>query len=260
MRFMLASLFLAALASAAFADSRGDTSPKDVRAVRKHLRDSTAFIRVPGSYTGTGSLVKRGDVTYVLTAQHVVGDSKLVKVVEVLFENDERVGEVAYLADVLHAHAGHDVAVLRVRKRGYGKASLVFYAGARSPPVDTEVLHCGNFHGELYSIVRAGHIDKVGFTLAAMPRAFDLADFTSFVGSSGGPVVLKSNGQYVGMLVRGPGETASLYTPIRRLRTWARENDFAWLFDYEVAVPKAHWPAWKIEHDLTAPKMPCAKD
>ena len=54
---------------------------------------------------------------------------------------------------------------------------------------------------------------------------FDQTTVTAFPGSSGGGVFL-TDGKYVGMLVRGAGETFNLIVPVRRMPLHAR--GFLW--------------------------------
>ena len=69
---------------------------------------------------------------------------------------------------------------------------------------------------------------------------FDQTTVTAFPGSSGGGVWFKNkDGQalYVGMLVRGAGETFNLTVPIRRMHKWAKENNFLWVLDATIDTP-----------------------
>ena len=56
-------------------------------------------------------------------------------------------------------------------------------------------------------------------------------------GSSGGGVYLKSDARYVGMLVRGAGETFNLIVPVRRMVEWAKKNKITWALDPKVKMP-----------------------
>ena len=44
-------------------------------------------------------------------------------------------------------------------------------------------------------------------------------------------------GEYIGMLVRGAGETFNLIVPIRRMREWASTNKVMWALDQTVEAP-----------------------
>ena len=68
-------------------------------------------------------------------------------------------------------------------------------------------------------------------------RIFDQTTVAAFPGSSGGGVYLKDDGRYVGMIVRGAGETFNLIVPIRRMTAWAKENDLMWALDHNTPMP-----------------------
>jgi hypothetical protein len=65
---------------------------------------------------------------------------------------------------------------------------------------------------------------------------FDQTTVTAFPGSSGGGVYL-TNGEYMGMLVRGAGENFNLIVPIRRMKKWAKESSLLWALDPKVKMP-----------------------
>ena len=44
-------------------------------------------------------------------------------------------------------------------------------------------------------------------------------------------------GKYVGMLVRGAGETFNFIVPVRRMRKWSRQQGVLWAMDETVATP-----------------------
>ena len=66
---------------------------------------------------------------------------------------------------------------------------------------------------------------------------FDQTTVAAFPGSSGGGVYLKKDARYVGMIVRGAGETFNLIVPVRRMVDWAKENDIMWALDPKVKMP-----------------------
>ena len=68
-------------------------------------------------------------------------------------------------------------------------------------------------------------------------HVFDQTTVAAFPGSSGGGVYLKSDARYVGMLVRGAGETFNLIVPVRRMVDWAKKNDIMWALDAKAKMP-----------------------
>ena len=59
------------------------------------------------------------------------------------------------------------------------------------------------------------------------------------VHNSGGGVFLKTGdkAQYVGMVVRGSGETFNLMVPVRRVVQWAKDNDIEWIVNSQKPAP-----------------------
>ena len=57
-------------------------------------------------------------------------------------------------------------------------------------------------------------------------------------GSSGGGVWTE-DGKYMGMVVRGSGETFNLIVPIRRIRAWAKRVNVEFVFDPKIKAPTA---------------------
>ena len=68
-------------------------------------------------------------------------------------------------------------------------------------------------------------------------HVFDQTTVAAFPGSSGGGVFLKSDASYVGMLVRGAGETFNLIVPVRRMQDWCEKNKIMWALDPKVKLP-----------------------
>jgi len=234
--------------------------------VAEHLQDISVTIKAEDRFSrseGSGVLIIRKidgeDVTFVWTAAHVVdnlrtvreaidskGNSRKVvefkdaKVVKELVERGRRVGEIKMDARVIKYSDyddGHDLALLMVRAKDYGKAGAKFLIAKKDDvvPIGTELYHVGSLLGQMGSnSMTSGIIAQVGRTQGKME--FDQTTVTAFPGSSGGGVYLKS-GEYVGMLVRGAGEGFNLIVPIRRMYKWASENDLLWSLDATVEAP-----------------------
>ena len=234
--------------------------------VAEHLQDISVTIKAEDRFSrseGSGVLIIRKidgeDVTFVWTAAHVIdnlrsvreaidakGSSRKVvefkdaKVVKELVERGRRVGEIKMDARVIKYSDyddGHDLALLMVRAKDYGKAGAEFLMEKPDDvvPIGTELYHVGSLLGQMGSnSMTSGIIAQVGRTHGKVE--FDQTTVTAFPGSSGGGVYLKS-GQYVGMLVRGAGEGFNLIVPIRRMYKWASENDIMWSLDPKVKSP-----------------------
>lgn len=216
-----------------------------------------------GRAQGSGTLVARelpnGDtISFVWTAGHVIDELRRVRksdkdgkalvefddpeVVQEYYENGRRVGESAFVARVLkYSEAeAEDLALLMVRKLNYSRESARFYLEETIPPPGTELYHVGSLLGQIGSnSLTTGIISQTGRVLTFRGRGvvFDQTTVTAFPGSSGGGVFLRSDGRYVGMLVRGAGEQFNLIVPIRRMREWANAQGILWSLDPSVPLP-----------------------
>jgi len=219
---------------------------------------------VPLTTTGESTV----NVNFVWTAAHVVDglrsvrtiikDGRSVKVVEFkdaqivqeLVEDGRRVGEFKMEAKVIKysdSENGEDLALLMIRKKGFIDKSVTFFKAESKPvPIGTELYHVGSLLGQTGSnSMTRGICSQVGRVLdlgAGDGVVFDQTTVTAFPGSSGGGVFLSERtpakaGHYVGMLVRGAGETFNFIVPVRRMRTWAREQDVLWAIDTNSKVP-----------------------
>ena len=237
----------------------------------QHLQDVSVTIRSEGGYgvgQGSGNLVtrKRGDetVTFVWTAAHVVdnlrqlrpyvdpntGTTKMMiefkdaAIVQEFRQDGRRIGEIKMDARVLKysdADNGEDLALLQVRKTNFTANSTTFYLDEKIPGIGTELYHVGSLLGQIGSnSLTTGVISQHGRVLnlnGANGVTFDQTTATAFPGSSGGGVFLKSDGRYVGMVVRGAGEGFNLIVPIRRIQKWAKRNNIEWSLNPAIPVP-----------------------
>jgi hypothetical protein len=206
---------------------------------------------------GSGVLVSRGDVTYVLTAAHVVESCRKtrqvidgkgqvkslvwfepVNIVRQLIEGGRTVGKMEFSAEVMRYSdptRGDDIALLRVRKKSFTKATAVFYQQEEMPPLGTELYHVGSFYGEENSSsLSTGIISQHGRML--FNKEFMLTSCTATAGSSGGGIFLK-DGTYVSMLVRGHADTVNYSVPITRIRQWAKRCGVEFILNDAIKVP-----------------------
>jgi S1-C subfamily serine protease len=107
-------------------------------------------------------------------------------------------------------------------------------------PLGTQLFHVGSLLGEDGSnSMTTGIMSQVGRTLSLSggPKTlFDQTTVTAFPGSSGGGV-FTTDGLYIGMLVRGAGETFNLIVPVRRMRKWAEKEKIVWAMDSNEKAP-----------------------
>lgn len=243
------------------------TLGKTTKEVVEFLQDISVTIKSENRYSkseGSGVLIVKKvegeDVTFVLTAAHVVdnlrsirtvvdedgGTRKVVEfkdaqVVKELVESGRRVGEIKMDAQVIkysdYTH-GHDIALLMVRSRDYGKVGAKFYRQSDQDhivSIGTPLYHVGSLLGQMgANSMTTGIVSQVGRIADGVE--FDQTTVTAFPGSSGGGVYL-TNGQYVGMLVRGAGENFNLMAPIRRIYGWAEESGVSWILDASAKAP-----------------------
>ncbi|OGJ55000.1 hypothetical protein A2880_02110 [Candidatus Peribacteria bacterium RIFCSPHIGHO2_01_FULL_49_38] len=208
---------------------------------------------------GSSTAFTRGDTTLLWTAGHVIenlrstrevlhkGSKKTVvewqdaQVVREYNQDGRRVGQVEMDCEVLaysDADHGEDLAILRVRAKNFGKDGVHFYLDDEIPGVSTRVIHVGSLLGQIGSnSVTDGVVSQTGriFTWSN-GKVYDQTSAPSFPGSSGGGIFLE-DGRYIGMLVRGAGESFGLYVPVRRIRSWTKEVEMEWAMDPRVPMP-----------------------
>ena len=109
----------------------------------------------------------------------------------------------------------------------------------------------------------AGIMSQVGRVLnlgAGDGTVFDQTTVTAFPGSSGGGVFL-TNGKYVGMLVRGAGETFNLIVPVRRMKAWVKLRGIEWVLDPNAPMPTLEYiKNMEVENESSEHKTDASKD
>lgn len=229
--------------------------------VPKYLQEISVTVRAGGS-EGSGVAFVRDGVAWVWTAAHVVdglrktrtvvdgkgGKRTLVEfadaqVVRILIENGRVVGRLSIDAEVVRysdADHGHDLALLRVRKKGFIPLSGRFYLVDALPKVGADLWHCGSLLGSpgAGSVTR-GTLSQLGRIIGGSKVIYDQCTVTAFPGSSGGAVTM-ADGRIVGMLVRGTSvQGFNLIVPVRRWRKWAKSAGVLWAMDPAVKMPTA---------------------
>ena len=241
----------------------------------QQLQDVSVTVK-SGMSEGSGVLITRniktdGDkvekINFVWTAGHVIDnlrsvrtiirqgkpvqvvEFKDVQIVQELVEQGRRVGEIKMDAKVLkfsHSENGEDLALLMVRKKNFVDKNSVFLDSDDPVSIGKELYHVGSLLGQQGSnSMTRGIMSQIGRVLnlgSGDGVIFDQTTVTAFPGSSGGGVFLTERsgddaGKYVGMLVRGAGETFNFIVPVRRMRKWAREQDVLWALDEKEASP-----------------------
>ena len=220
----------------------------------QHLQDVSVTVKSFAG-EGSGVIVtrevalsngKKEKVNFVWTAAHVVDglrsvrsvikDGRPSKVVEFkdaqivkeLVEDGRRVGEIKMEAKIIKysdSENGEDLALLMIRKKGFIDKTTTFHTADDPVPIGTELYHVGSLLGQIGSnSMTRGILSQVGRVLdlgTGDGVVFDQTSCPGFPGSSGGGVFLSERnkgheGHYVGMLVRGAGETFNLIVPVRR--------------------------------------------
>ena len=238
------------------------------RSTAEHLQDVSVTIRSEGAYSageGSGVIFSRKDsngnlVNFVWTAGHVIdnlrkerkilvnGKPEIVvefkdpMVVKEIRQNGRTVGRLQMDAEVLKysdSEDGHDLALLRIRKFNFVTDTVAFYLEEEIPALGTDLLHVGSLLGQMgANSMTDGIYSQHGRILKRInKRIFDQTTCTAFPGSSGGGVYLKSNAQYVGMLVRGAGEGFNLIVPVRRMVEYCEKHKIMWALNAGVAMP-----------------------
>lgn len=239
--------------------------------VSSYLQDISVTIKTARG-EGSGVVFTRdiateeGDkkINFVWTAAHVLEnirnvktvlgpDGNLKKIVEFqdaeiikkLVENGRTVGQLVMDAKVVKysdAKDGEDLALLMIRKFNFVESSAKFSEDKENKgvPLGTQLYHVGSLLGsEGSNSMTTGIMSQVGRTISLNggPKIlFDQTTVTAFPGSSGGGVFLTS-GEYIGMLVRGAGETFNLIVPMRRISKWAKTEEIEWALNQSIKAP-----------------------
>lgn len=206
-----------------------------------------------GGAQGSGVIVTRGGINYILTAAHVVQDLRhvvsfhddatggskkfskfeIVTVVKEIVKEGKSIGQTEIQAEVVAYSSpefGDDLALLKLRDI-ITQDSIEFWNENKiSPPVGTKLSHVGSFLGQHGSnSYSEGRISQIGRSL--FDHSFDQTDLIAFPGSSGGGIFILEDGKYAGTLVRGAGQGYILYVPMRRIKTWAHNHNIDFIFD-----------------------------
>jgi S1-C subfamily serine protease len=167
----------------------------------------------------------------VWTANHVVADDAVVKVVSVIRHNYHRVGETTFSGTVIARSEKLDVALLHVDCPPEYFLSAEFDS-VIPPSVGSAVYHAGNFFGaDFDNSVSTGVISQHGAAPKEGWRWLVVDQTTSaFVpGSSGGPVFNARNDKVIGIVVAIiPGTSMNFYVPVRALEVWADSAGLTW--------------------------------
>ena len=248
---------------------------KPVEDVSQFLQDVSVTVK-SGLGEGSGVIItreiqtKRGKekINFIWTAAHVVdglrSERRIVKdgqtrriiefkdaqIVKELVENGRRVGELKMDAKVIKysdSENGEDLALLMVRKRDFISKGVKFHVNNDKPiSLGTELYHVGSLLGQVGSNSQTrGIMSQVGRVLdlgTGDGVVFDQTSCPGFPGSSGGGVFLSEKsgtnaGKYVGMLVRGAGETFNLIVPVRRMKEYSEKENILWAIDENAKTP-----------------------
>lgn len=208
--------------------------------VSDHLQNVSVTIKAG---IGSGSGVR----TFIDTDGHVKKTVEFqdAEIRKKIIEAGRTVGQLEMDAKVIKysdAKNGEDLALLMIRKEGFVDGTVKFFYDEEEKGValGTQLYHVGSLLGENGSnSMTTGIMSQVGRTVPLSGGGkvlFDQTTVTAFPGSSGGGVFL-TDGKYVGMLVRGAGETFNLIVPVRRMRKWAEKEDVLWAMDAKIKAP-----------------------
>ena len=251
------------------------------RYIPEYLNKISVTVRAEMGYSkseGSGTLFVRrvGDrnATFAWTAGHVV--SHLRKVEErivggkpqkhITFDNPKlvrelrnkdgkRTGEIVVDAKVIRYSPGdrHDLALLLILSDDFSSpASAEFLPkGAPLARIGAHVWHCGSLLGSGRNGEGSGHNSITDGVLSAHGRILFKVPFCqttapAYPGSSGG-IMANAKGKYVGMLVRGAGESFNLSVPVSRMWKWAEENGVEWAMNPSIKVTQKEIDKLPIE-------------
>lgn len=231
------------------------------------LIDSSVMVETSASY-GSGVIFKNDHTSFVWSVAHVIprptvkkileedGSTKIVfefedvLVTQPIVEDGRKVGAVSHFAKVIRYSPIHDLALLYVYKKDFGRAGVRFLDGV--PKQGEAIWHVGGMLGPIgVSSVSEG---VVAFTGRLRISGED-NDFSGIVydqgsgpfqkGSSGGGVFLKGSGQCIGLITDYLGmldqfnlsASSFCFTPARRIREYASRYQVGFAVNRNVPVP-----------------------
>lgn len=185
---------------------------KDVLA---KIRACSVSIVWEGRTVGSGTLFRRDNEMWVLTAKHVVhsGDWRKAGLTVAQRRVDGRV--IGVQVDMVELSPDDDVALLRACKAIFPHGSD-FHLG-KSPPLDTAVVHCGSLAGQHHTVTRGYLVGIDRPDEAHEGKTRDQVDLSAQPGSSGGGVFLAESGLCIGMIVSGVQPSVIFMLPTRRI-------------------------------------------
>lgn len=271
MRSFIAMLLLVLFAASSLADS------VDEKVIAKLL--SCSYTVRAGNAQGSCVVTAVGDTSYAITAAHVVANLRstdevidprtgikrtLIKfndpeIIREYIEDGRKVSEERTSCEVLtysNAETGHDIAVLRVRKKNFTHDKVPFYLDQKLPPVGSKLMHVGSFLGQSgANSYSAGVLSQVGRVY--LGQTYLQTNCTAYPGSSGGGVWTE-DGRWCGMVTRGSGSDYNLCVGVGRLKKWLQSQNMLWLIDPAVKPSDVKpliedpgflpFPAVKLEH------------
>lgn len=248
MKWILSLAIVAATLSTANA-----IEPEEVPGHLQKIAVTVKTERASGSGTILAREIEGKTYAFILTAHHVIDDLRRVttriedgkeyktvkydkcKVTQERVIDGATVGEQTLYCRVIATSPKYDIAALLVLwpDKFTKEETLEFLDGL--PPVGQDVFHCGSPSGQ-----QLGHNSLTEGIIAAQGRMFDELPYTqttvsALPGSSGGMVVERETGIYIGMLTLGITNTDSFnyIVPSRRIVKWAKAIGFEYLVNSE---------------------------
>lgn len=234
--------------------------------VPDYLLNLSVSIAIDNRELGSGTLVavnvEGKTINFVVTCAHVVkqlreteevvdpksGTKRTIvrfkdcALVKEFREDGRKVGSTNIDCAVMKFDDKEDIAILKVRKKNYESKSIVFYPDSDPPKIATDLLHCGSLAGSLGAhSVTPGMVAQVGRVIDGVGnnKVYDQTTVVATGGSSGGAVVRREDGAYVGMISIGvrTGDNFNFMVPIRRIHEWSKKAGVEWIFNPTVKSP-----------------------
>lgn len=276
-------LTLSLLATAVFIGGAGPIQQE----VGYLLKASVMIRCLEGS--GSGVVFRNGETDLVWTAAHVVCAHQQIKtaidprtgqprvsisyqdvgVMQPMFENGRKVGDVLYLARIVRfsdsKEGGEDLALLRLYKKMAFPCGVTFLPAGKIPGAGDKLWHIGSMSGSEGSNTPTDGIFSVAGRLRVASKhnevdnakIYDQVTVSALCGCSGGGVFLKSSGECIGLLTEGltgATETANCIVPARRIREYARRVHCEWAVDASIKVPESMEDEPPTDRDVPVPR------